>query len=473
MPCPATARSAVSSHSTWASNTTLGLDTTNAPTAGFSYAGVIAGAMGLNKLGPGTLVLTASNIYSGGTTISAGTLQLGDGAANNGYVSGNIATAAGTGLTFANPSAQTYSGAISGSGSLTMNGPGLLSLGANVNSPVNTYTGGTTVSGGTLVLNCNPGDSGTGTIRGALTINPGAVVQLNVKDAVGYGTTSVTTVNIVGGDINNNINNWQAFTTNFNLTGGTISAINGNSSSNNNNPAFNFNTGYGITTYGSTSTSLISAGILIRAGTLAFDVGSGTTSSGIDLKDTGVIAQVSNGLGITKSGPGLMQLTAANTYTGLTTVSAGTLELGDGATINGSVAGNIADNATLIFANPSAQTYSGLISGGGSLTKIGAGTLTLSGTETYSGTTTVNAGNLAYSSSSAVSSNSITINPGGAVNVSGAYPTVTAWLGSNLINPASTGAVALAGTSNETISMGGYSTLSLGAVAGGATYSGG
>ena len=344
----------------------------------------------------------------------------------------------------------------------------------------NTYTGGTTVNGGTLALNAG---GNQGAINGVLNINPGAVVELNHADAVGYTTAGdyVTTVNIVGGVIDNTTNSWNAFTTNFNLTGGTISAINGTSSSTNNNPAFNFNAGYGITTYGSTATSLISAGILICAGTLAFNVTSGTTSSGIDLQDTGVIAQFTAGLGITKSGLGLMELTASNTYTGLTTVSAGTLQLGDGVSNNGSVASTtIANSGVLTFANPYAQTYGGSITGTGGLIKTGPGTLTLtSNLGSFNGPTTVNAGNLAFVNQ-LFGNTIITINSPGALNVTGAYPSVTDWLTNtnnndiNFINTASTGAVALTGNDSESIYLPGtgYNTLSVGAMAGGATFSG-
>ena len=108
------------------------------------------------------------------------------------------------------------------------------------------------------------------------------------------------------------------------------------------------------------------------------------------------------------TGPGTVVLTKNNTYSGGTTISSGALELGDGASNNGSVAGNITDNATLIFADPTAQTYSGAISGSGVLTKLGAGTLTLTGSNTYSGLTTINAGNLAVNGS---------LSTGGSVNV--------------------------------------------------------
>ena len=71
------------------------------------------------------------------------------------------------------------------------------------------------------------------------------------------------------------------------------------------------------------------------------------------------------------NGPGLWLLTATNTYTNSTAINGGTLQLGNGTTRNGSVAGNITDNAVLVLANPYAQTYGGSIMGAGTLTVIG------------------------------------------------------------------------------------------------------
>lgn len=113
-----------------------------------------------------------------------------------------------------------------------------------------------------------------------------------------------------------------------------------------------------------------------------------TTLGGV----TATIGTMLNGsTGMTKAGTGTLVLTGNHTYTGGTFVSVGTLQLGDGVT-NGSVLGDITNNATLVFNNGSAQTFSGAISGIGALIKDGAGNLTLSGANTYSGGTTVSGG---------------------------------------------------------------------------------
>ena len=121
-------------------------------------------------------------------------------------------------------------------------------------------------------------------------------------------------------------------------------------------------------------------------------------------------------------------------------------------------------------------TVGGAISDSGSgysLTKAGTGMLVLGGSDTYTGGTTVNSGLLDFATPSAVptGAGSISINSGGVVLVVGAYTTVMGWLNSSTINPASAGALALAGTSSEAITMGSYASLSLGA-SGAATYNG-
>ena len=108
---------------------------------------------------------------------------------------------------------------------------------------------------------------------------------------------------------------------------------------------------------------------------------------------------------LTKQGTGILALTGTNTYTGVTTISSGTLSLGDGtATGNIIPATNLITNdATLIYSTPSALvTHSGVISGAGPLIKKGTGALSLSGTNTYTGGTTISSGTLRTTQNNAV-----------------------------------------------------------------------
>ena len=75
-----------------------------------TYAGVMADALtasagSLSLGGAGTLILTGSNTFTGGTTVGSGMLQLGDGTSRNGSVANSIVVNTGS-LTFANPSAR-------------------------------------------------------------------------------------------------------------------------------------------------------------------------------------------------------------------------------------------------------------------------------------------------------------------------------------------------------------------------------
>ena len=86
--------------------------------ANTTFSGTLTGSGSLLKIGTGTLILTGSNSYAGATTISTGTLQLGDGTTgHNGSVSDGITDNAA--LVFDLSGSQTYSGVVSGNGSLT------------------------------------------------------------------------------------------------------------------------------------------------------------------------------------------------------------------------------------------------------------------------------------------------------------------------------------------------------------------
>ena len=141
----------------------------------------------------------------------------------------------------------------------------------------------------------------------------------------------------------------------------------------------------------------------------------GTLTTGGDNTNTAFAGVISGSGKLVKTGSGSFTLAGSNTYTGGTTISGGTLQLGDGTSNNGSVVGNITNNARLTFANPNAQTYTGMISGSGGLTKTDAGALILAGSNIYSGGTTVDAGILEAangSAGSATGSGSVTLSGG-------------------------------------------------------------
>ena len=119
--------------------------------------------------------------------------------------------------------------------------------------------------------------------------------------------------------------------------------------------------------------------------------------------------------GIYKAGSGTLTLSAANTYTGNTTISAGTLTvsgtladttdvINSGTfdvdatdtiqSLTGSGAVELASGITLTIGDSGNDTVSGIISGSGALTKAGSGTLTFSANNSYTGITTISAGTL-------------------------------------------------------------------------------
>jgi len=160
------------------------------------------------------------------------------------------------------------------------------------------------------------------------------------------------------------------------------------------------NTYAGLTTVGSGTlqvgaggTTGSIAGDIVNNSSLVFNRSDALTSAG----------SITGSGSVQKLGAGVLSLTGTNTYSGLTTVSAGTLSIGGGG-ITGSITGNIVDNATLVFNRSDALTYAGSISGAGAVVKQGSGKLTLTGSSSYSGLTTVAGGALNIQNSAALGS---------------------------------------------------------------------
>ncbi len=123
--------------------------------AAADFSGAISGPLSL--VANGDVILSGANTYTGITTISAGSgLQLGAGGATGSIGAGAISDAGA--LTIDRSSALALANAISGSGKLQQLGTGVTSI-----NTANTYTGGTTISAGTLAFG-NGGALGTGAV---------------------------------------------------------------------------------------------------------------------------------------------------------------------------------------------------------------------------------------------------------------------------------------------------------------------
>ena len=154
---------------------------------------------------------------------------------------------------------------------------------------------------------------------------------------------------------------------------------------------------------------LVSTPLALTAGGVLADVAASTT-----LTLGGVIS--GDGFGIGKSGNGTLLLTANNTYTALTSVAGGTLQIGDGGT-SGWVSGNITTNGVLRF-NLSGSTAPGLLAGSGQVQFTGTGDTTLSFANTYSGNTTLSAGTLILANANALQNSTLTYSStGGSLSV--------------------------------------------------------
>ena len=354
---------------------------TNSFTA--TLSGLISGSGPLTKQGIGTLTLTRFNTYTGNTTITGGTLQVGNGTAGGasiGNASNSAIIASGATLTldltsgtnFGNaitdgghvinigPANITISSTITGAGDLTQSGSGILTV-----TGANSYTGGTFLNGGEL--------------------------SLGSAQAIG-ATGSVGTISFAGGTLQYTSANTTDYSAQFsNVSGQT----------------------YKVDTNGQNVTFATAL----------------TSSNGT----------------FTKLGAGTLKLTAANTYAGTTFDNAGTIDLANQLALQNSILnlnggalwsltprlpiantvgtsftfGGLAGSGPLSLSNSASKpiqlkvggnnttsTYSGVLSGAGSLTKAGTGTLTLTSSNSYSGGTTVNAGTLAINGDTALGATS-------------------------------------------------------------------
>ena len=372
-----------------------------------TFSGVIVGEGSLEKLGTGTLTLAGTNTYAGSTTISNGTLVIGgNGSLGSGTYGGFVVNNGN--FIYNSTTNQSLSNRMSGTGNLTQNGTGTLTLSLD---PLfnNTYTGNTTINGGVLRISS---DGQLGNTTSQLVLNGGTLwttanLTLNVSRSVILGAnggtfdqttgTALTYAGVIDGAASLNKVGMGTLT----LSGANTYTGATNVSAG----AFNVSGTLADTTTvnvssGATYNVLSNDTIASFSGAGSITLGNGNTLTAFsDNSSASYGGDLSGAGGFTKAGTGTLTLTGTNTYTGTTTIDAGTLQLGDSGT-TGSIAGSVVNNGMLVFNRSNAVTMnsSQIISGSGNLTQAGLGTLTLSGANTYSGITSINNGVLVISS---------------------------------------------------------------------------
>ncbi len=318
-------------------------------------------------------------------TVSAGNpilTYIGNGSSafqNGGPANFNNGSAA---VAFANTNNVIFDENLTGSPNVVVDAAGVLPNSVLIDNSATNYT----FSGGTITIATN------------LTKQQGAAVTFNSNV-----TVPITT--ITGGAVTVGVGTTYNSTSKLDVTGAPLT-VNGTLTT----PALNVKAGASATiasgaTLTPTALSVLATGtatINAAAQSLTALTGGGTLAlvGGTALTITGgaSFAGSINGTGasLTVNAPAAtVTLAGTNGYDGSTTINAGTLQLGDGATDGTINASGVLDNGTLAFNTTGTQSYAGPITGSGNLVKSGGGVQTLSGTNTYVGTTTISGGVLA------------------------------------------------------------------------------
>ena len=398
-----------------------------------TFAGQILsdGANTVTKVGTGNWTLSGANTYNGGTVVDGGTLTVnntsGSGTGSGAVTINTGATLAGTGII---------------SGATTINSGGSVAPGTSIGTLI--INNSVTLAGGSTAFieinkTSNTKDlldaSGAMTYGGTLVVTNLSGVLTNgdsfkIFDGGSYGGTFATlTLPALASDLQ-----WNTATL---TTSGTISVVGTNFTA----PQSILWVGDGAANLWNTTALnwVTSSGGATRAFTNGDSVtftNSGSTTPAINLTVTASPAAMtvnanvnytltgtgalSGGMGLTKLGSGKFTVanTGVNNFSGSVTVSAGALQIGDGVSVNGNLPGNIVNNATLIYANPSAQTLTSLLAGSGTLVKEAAGALTINSTNSsYAWNVVIATGTLSLGIAGAtLSTGSLTLSNGGTFN---------------------------------------------------------
>jgi autotransporter-associated beta strand protein len=367
-------------------NSALVFNRTNAIAQGTDFAAVIAGTGSLAMNGSGTLILSGDNTYTGTTTITAGTLQIGNGG-TTGKLSTTSAITNNAALMFNRSNGviqgSGFANTITGSGSLTNAGSGALTL--NIE---NTYNGLTTVSAGSIkVLDANAlGTTTAGTVVNGTGSGSAANARLELE-----GGITVTGESLA-----------------LNGAGNFFGAL--SSTSGSNTWAGNVTIGSPGTRLGATTGNTLTVSGIIDSGA----VETGLIIRTQDLTSPVVLSGANSYLGETQLLIGKLQIAGADNRlpvtSRLTMGSSGSnpdaefdlngrnqevagIELLPAATAAKNAVNNSSATLSTLAINPAATSaFGGILKGNLALTKTGAGTQTLSGPNTYGGVTRIDHG---------------------------------------------------------------------------------
>ncbi|WP_166653490.1 autotransporter outer membrane beta-barrel domain-containing protein [Paraburkholderia flava] len=190
---------------------------------------------------------------------------------------------------------------------------------------------------------------------------------------------------------------------------------------------------------------------------LTLNAGGGTLDT--QAFNTTVSQAIAGSGSLTKAGSGTLTLLGSNVYSGGTTISAGTLQLGNGGT-TGSIVGNVNNNGALVFNRSDALTLDGLLSGTGTVTQSGSGTTILSGANSYQGATNVNAGALYVNGDQSAATGATAVASGATLGGNGTIGgNVTVAAGATL-SPGALGAIPGTLTIGGNLNLAGNSNLS-------------
>lgn len=406
----------------------IGYNNQNATFAGQILAD---GVNTVTKVGSGNWTVTGANTYTGGTVVDGGTLTVnntsGSGTGTSSVTVNTGTTLAGTGIisgaTTINSGA-TLAPGNAAIGTLTVNNSVTLAAGSTTRIEINKTSGtkdlldasGALTYGGTLIVTnlsgtLTEGDSykifDGGSYGGSFSSQslPALAPELmwNTAALNTSGTISVVSTNFTAPQsllwIGNDFSNvWDTQTTNW------ITTTNMQGRSFANGDTVIFSAGFPVMPPVNLITNVAPAMMVVSSIYNYTLTGTGAL--------TGTMTLIK-----TNAGKFILANTGLNTFTGGTTIAAGSLQLGDGVSVNGNLPGNIVNNATLIFANPNAQTWSSIFAGSGTLVKQAAGTLTVTSTNSsYAGNVIIGGGAITLGTGAALNTGTLTLTNGGIFN---------------------------------------------------------